>query len=87
MIATALAVAEASKEAIYSDEVLSMAKELIEAKDLVDEEAMMKLLFVYSATLTAVTANLVTSVLLTKEQMETMLSELQEFDELGKEMK
>jgi uncharacterized membrane protein (DUF106 family) len=47
---------------------------------------MLHILFQYSAQLIALTANLVTSVLLTEEQMTAMMSELKEFQELGKEM-
>lgn len=86
MSATALAIAEASKEAMYSDEVMDMARSLIDVRNIADEEQMLRILFQYSATLTAVTANLVTSVLLTEEQMNAMIGEIVEFEELGKEI-
>ena len=86
MSATALAIAEASKQAVYHDDVLEMAKHLIDIRNIADDDQMIKMLFHYSAHLTAVTANLVTSALLTEEQMNDMLSELNEFEQLGKEM-
>jgi len=86
MSATALTIAEASKQAIYHDDVMEMAKHLIDIRNIADEEQMIQMLFHYSAHLTAVTANLVTSVLLTEEQMNDMLSEIEEFEQLGKEM-
>lgn len=86
MSATALAVAEASKQAIHHEDVLDMARDLIDARNIADDDQMIKILFHYSAHLAAVTANLVTQVLLTEEQMDAMLSEISEFEELGKEM-
>jgi hypothetical protein len=86
MSATALAVAEASKQAMYEDEIMDMARDLIDARNIADDEQMLHILFQYSAQLIALTANLVTSVLLTEEQMTAMMSELKEFQELGKEM-
>ena len=86
MSATALAVAEASQKAIHDELVIDMARDILDAKEFLDREQMMKALFQYSATLTAITANLVTKVLLTEEQMNAMLDELGEFEELGKEM-
>ena len=86
MSATALAVAEASQKAIHDELVIDMARDILDAKEFLDREQMMKALFHYSAALTAVTANLVTCVLLTEQQMEDMLGELSEFETLGKEM-
>ena len=86
MSATALAIAEASKSALHHEIVLSMAQDILDSKEFLDREQMMKALFHYSAALTAVTANLVTCVLLTEQQMEDMLGELSEFETLGKEM-
>jgi len=86
MSATALAIAEASKQAVHDDGVLDMARDLIDARNIADDDQMIKILWHYSAHLAAVTANLVTSALLTEEQMNDMLSELNEFEQLGKEM-
>ena len=86
MSATALAIAEASQNALHSDEVMDMARSLIDVREIADEEQMLRILFQYSATLAAVTANLVTHVLLTEEQINDMISEISEFEELGKEM-
>lgn len=86
MSATALAVAEASKEALHSPDVVSAVKYILENKNILSDEEMLREMFVYSAHLTAVTAHLVTSVLLTEEQMNAMMEEISEFEELGKEM-
>ena len=86
MSATALAIADASKQAMFDETVIDMAKEVMDIAKMGDEQMIKFALFQYSAQLTALTANLVTSVLLTEEQMDAMLSELSEFEELGKEM-
>lgn len=86
MSATALAIAEASKNALHDEIVMSMAKDILDSKEFLDRDEMMKALFHYSAALTAITANLVTTVLLTEQQMSDMLDELGEFEALGKEM-
>ena len=86
MSATAIAIAEASKEAMYDDGVMDLARDIIDMKNDIDEKQMLNILFHYSAQLAAVTANLVTKVLLTEEQMNAMIEELSEFEALGKEM-
>jgi len=86
MSATALAVAEASKEALHSPDVVSAVKYILENKNILSEEEMLREMFVYSTHLTALTAHLVTSALLTAEQMNAMMEEIAEFEELGKEM-
>lgn len=86
MSATALAIAEASKQALHSDEVVSGVKYILENKNILTEQEMLREMFVLSTHLTALTAHLVTSVLLTEEQMDAMMNEIAEFDELGKEM-
>lgn len=86
MSATALAIAEASKNALYHNDVVSAVKHILENKDILSDDEMMREMFAYSAHLTAVTAHLVTSVLLTEEQMNAMMEEISEFEELGKEM-
>lgn len=86
MSATALAIAEASKQALHSDEVVGAVKYILENKNILTEQEMLREMFVLSTHLTALTAHLVTSVLLTEEQMDAMMNEISEFEELGKEM-
>ena len=86
MSATALAIAEASKEALHSEDIVSAVKYILENKNILTDEEMLREMFVFSTHLTALTAHLVTSVLLTEEQMDAMLGEIAEFEELGKEM-
>jgi hypothetical protein len=87
MSATALAIAEASRQAMYDNNVMDMAKEVMEIAQMGDEQMIKFALFQYSAQLTSLTANLVTCVLLTEDQMTAMISEINELEELGKEIK
>jgi len=85
MISTALAIQDATRDAIFDNETVSMVKEIIESRNMLDEDALTRALFQYSAHLTALTATLVTSVCLTKEQLDSMVDTIKEFDNLGKE--
>ena len=85
MISTALAIQDATRDAIFDNETVSMVKEIIESRNMLDEDALTRALFQYSAHLTALTATLVTSVCLTKEQLDSMVDTIREFDKLGKE--
>jgi hypothetical protein len=87
MISTAFAIQEATKDAIFNNETVSMVKEIIESKDMLDEDALTRALFQYSAHLTALTATLVTTICLTKEQLESMIDTMKEFDQLDKDTK
>jgi len=87
MISTAFAIQEATKDAIFDNETVSMIKEIIESKDMLDEDALTRALFQYSAHLTALTATLVTTICLTKEQLESMIDTMKEFDQLDKDTK
>jgi hypothetical protein len=87
MISTAFAIQEATKDAIFNNETVSMVKEIIEYKDMLDEDALTRALFQYSAHLTALTATLVTTICLTKEQLESMIDTMKEFDQLDKDTK
>ena len=64
-----------------------MVKEIIESKDMLDEESLTQALFQYSAHLTALTATLVTSICLTREQLDAMVDTIKEFDQLEKDAK
>ncbi|MFM7850348.1 MAG: hypothetical protein ACKO96_00145, partial [Flammeovirgaceae bacterium] len=63
MSATALSIAEASKEALHSPDIVSAVKYILENKNTLSEEEMLREMFVYSAHLASLTAHLVTSVL------------------------
>jgi len=85
MISTALAIQDATRDAIFDNQTVSMVKEIIESRNMLDEDSLTQALFQYSAHLTALTATLVTSVCLTKEQLDSMVDTLKEFDKLEKD--
>ena len=85
MISTALAIQDATKDAIFDNSTISMVKEIIESRNMLDEDALTRALFQYSAHLTALTATLVTSICLTSEQLDSMVDTIREFDQLEKD--
>jgi NADPH-dependent 7-cyano-7-deazaguanine reductase QueF len=85
MISTALAIQDATRDAIFDNETVSMVKEIIESRNMLDEDALTRALFQYSAHLTALTATLVTSICLTSEQLDFMVDTIREFDQLEKD--
>ena len=85
MISTAIAIQDATKDAIFDNETVSMVKEIIESRNMLDEDALTRALFQYSAHLTALTATLVTSICLTREQLDAMVDTIKEFDNFGKD--
>jgi len=64
--------------------VINIARVLIDSRNEMTEMQFAKTLFAYSANLSAVTATLVTNVCLSKSQMAELMSEIDEFEELGK---
>jgi hypothetical protein len=85
MISTALAIQDATRDAIFDNETVSMVKEIIESRNMLDEDSLTRALFQYSAHLTALTATLVTSICLTSEQLDSMVDTIREFDQLEKD--
>jgi len=85
MISTALAIQDATRDAIFNNQTVSMVKEIIESRNMLDEDSLTQALFQYSAHLTALTATLVTSVCLTREQLDSMVDTIKEFDKLEKD--
>ena len=86
MISTALAIQEATQEAVMDNSVMSMASAMYHNKDEMSTEDFAKALFIYSAHLSALTATLVTSVCLTETQIDEMMNTIKEFDSLGKDI-
>ena len=82
-ISTALAIADATKQGMYSKEVKDSAYELIKALTEYDElEEIVDALFKYSATLSACVSTAVTNVFLTESQFAAMIAEINEVEDL-----
>jgi len=86
MIATAIAIQNATKEAVHDEMSMGFAAHLFHSRNEMSDEDFTRALYEYSALLSSLTATLVTHVLLTEEQMDDMLSDIKEFEQLGKDV-
>ena len=86
MISTALQIQDATVSAVHDEEIMNMAGHLYHARNEMTDDEFMQFLFKYSASLSALTATLVTSVCLTEGQMNDMVDTIKEFEQLEQEM-
>ena len=86
MISTALAIQEATKNAVHDEEVMGMASAIFHHRHELDEEDFIKAMFMYSAHLSAMTATLVTHACLTEAQINDMLDTIKEMEAMGKDI-
>lgn len=86
MLSTALAIQEATQDAVMDNSVMSMASAMYHGKNEMSEEDFAKALFIYSTHLSALTATLVTTACLTESQLDEMMNTIKEFDALGKDI-
>ena len=86
MISTALKIQDATQEAFKDEQVMKMAAAIYHLRNDVDNETMATMLFEYSATLSALTATLVSHAILSETQMKEMISEIEEFENISKEV-
>jgi transcriptional regulator of NAD metabolism len=86
MISTALAIREATRDAVHDKEVMGMASAIFHHRHELDEEDFIKAMYMYSGYLSAMTATLVTHACLTKTQLRDMLDTIEEMEEMGKDI-
>ena len=86
MISTALAIQEATKNAVHDEEVMGMASAIFHHRHELDEEDFIKAMYMYSAHLSAMTATLVTHACLTQSQLNDMLETIKEMEAMGKDI-
>lgn len=86
MLSTAIALQEATKEAVHNDEVMDMAAAIYHNRHEISQDEFIHAMYMYSATLAAVTTTLVTSTLLTESQMDEMMESIKEMEALGKDI-
>ena len=86
MIATAIRLQEITKEAVHDDMTMSMATAIFAGRNTMTDDEFAEALYKYSALLASLTTTLATSVLLTESQLDDMVSEIKEFDQLGKDI-
>lgn len=83
MIVKALEIQEATQQAFHDETIMMMAAAIYQNRNVVDDETMMRMLFEYSATLTSLTATLVSERLLSETEMSQMISEIKEYEEIS----
>ena len=85
MIATLIAIQDATKDAVMDKSSVSLAYEIFENKDGWDEREFAQAMFSYSAHLSSLTATLVLNATLTKSQIDEMMNTIKEMDSMGKD--
>ncbi len=85
MIATAIALQNATQEAVHDEMVMAMASDLYHNRD-TDSDTFAKMLFQYSAMLSSMTTTLVTNALLTESQLHDLLDTIHEMESMGKDI-
>ena len=86
MISTAIAIQNATKDAVYDESVMDMARAIFHMKDTMSEDEFATAIFMYSAHLSAMTATLVTHACLTENQINDMMETIQEMEAMGKDI-
>lgn len=86
MIATAIALQDATKEAVMDKYTLGMAGLMYKERDSATDEEFQEMLFKYSAHLSALTATLVLEACLTKSQLNEMMDTIKEMENMGKDV-
>lgn len=83
MLATAIAISQATQEAVFSDEMKALAGDLMDRRNDIDDKTFAKLMYLYSASLASKTADLTTKVLLTETQMKEMMDSINELEDIS----
>lgn len=80
----ALEIQEATHAAVFDERVMAQAQMLLAVSQMnPDTETMTKIIFGYSSMLAATVANNVTQVLMTEQEFEQMVNEINEFQEIA----
>ena len=85
MISTALALQDATGNAVIDISTMIKAKSIYNARNEMSDQEFADAMFEYSAHLASVTATLVTNALLTPEQIKELLSTIHEMEAMGKD--
>jgi hypothetical protein len=86
MISTALKIQDATQKAVMDEKIMMMAGFIYTHRNDVDDEMMAKIIFEYSANLSALVATLVSEAILSETQMKEMISEIESFEKISKEV-
>lgn len=86
MIATALALQEATGNAVVDISTMIRAKSIYDKRNLMSDQEFADAMFEYSAHLASVTATLVTHAVMTNSQLDELLSTIHEMEAMGKDI-
>ena len=86
MISTALALQNATQEAVHDEMVMGMASAIFHHRTELTDDDFAKALFEYSALLASLTTTLATNVLLTESQLDELMGTIKEMDSMGKDI-
>ena len=86
MISTALKIQDATQKAVMNEDIMKMAGFIYTHRNDVDDEMMAKIIFEYSANLSALVATLVSEAILSETQLKEMISEIESFEKISKEV-
>jgi hypothetical protein len=86
MLSTALAIQEATKEAVHDESVMDMARMIFHTRDTMSADEFTHAMYIYSAHLSAMTATLVTHACLTENQINDMIETINEMENMGKDI-
>jgi hypothetical protein len=85
MIATAIALQEATQNAVHDEMIMAMASDLYHNRD-TDSDTFAKMLFQYSAMLSSMTTTLVVNAVMTESQLHDLLNTINEMESMGKDI-
>ena len=85
MIATAIALQEATQNAVHDEMIMAMASDLYHNRD-TDSDTFAKMLYQYSALLSSMTTTLVVNAVLTESQLHDLLDTINEMESMGKDI-
>jgi len=86
MLATAIALQNATQEAVHDETVMDMAAHIYHSRDNMSGDEFVRAMFMYSAHLSAMTATLVTHACLTESQIDEMMNTIKEMEALGEDI-
>ena len=86
MIATALALQESSKEAVFDESSMMMASAIFYGRHEMSDDEFQKAIFMYSGHLSAMATTLATHILLTESQINDMVDTIKEMESMGKDL-
>ena len=83
MLSTAVSIAEATKKAVFDEEILALAGELHTRRNELSDNQYPKYIYMYSVALASKVADLTTRILLTKEEMSALVDTINEMEEIS----